>query len=186
MRGYQACWLTCVVTLTILATAVAWVVESPWLLLTELLVIGTLGLAFGVGWEDDAARKWPSGRAWGSRGVVTAVLLTGLPPVLGQWSLLVIGGVGLTHPALVQALVRRWSPWRGREATGELAELSEDQLAHRWRYSSVAVRSTWLSPSELLALVEDRQRLLDEIERRDPDNFAAWLSDPGGRQAQGR
>ena len=188
MRGYAACWRACVVTITGLAAAIAWLVESPWLLLAEVLVIGTLGFAFGLGWEEDPDRTWPSGRAWAVRGLVVAVLLTGLPPALGQWSLLVILVLGVTHPTLVRALGRRLWPWRARSpgsAGGELADLSTEQLEHRWRYTSMAMRTSW-RPDETLALVEDRQRLLDEIERRDPENFSAWLSGRGGRQSQGR
>ncbi len=170
--------------ITGLAAVVAWVAESPWLLLAEGLAIGSMGLAFGATWEEDPARRWATGRWWAARGLVVAVMLTGLPPIMGGWSLLVIVGVGASHPAGVRELVRRVQRWRDPGAAGPFTDLSDDQLARRWRYSSVAVRSSWRSPVEVLELVQERQRLLDEIERRDPEDVRLWLSGRGGRQAQ--
>lgn len=182
MRAYRACWTLAVVTVGGLAAAVAWLVEAPWLLLLEAGTVATVGATFGATWEEDPARRWATSWRWARRGLVLAVLLTGLPPFMGAWALLVIVAVSVTHPEVVQALLRRLSRARGAGVGVRLEELSHEQLSRQWRASTLAVRSSWRTPGEVLELVQERVRLLDELERRDPEGFSQWLA--GGRQAQ--
>ena len=182
MRAYRAGWTLAVVTVGGLAAAVEWLVLTTWLLLLEAATVATVGAAFGATWEEDPDRRWATGWRWARRGLVLSVLLTGLPPVMGAWALLVIVSVSVTHPALVQALVRRLNRRRRTCVGDRLEELSDEQLSRQWRASTLAVRSSWRTPGEVLELVQERVRLLDELERRDPEGFSQWLA--GGRQAQ--
>jgi hypothetical protein len=59
-------------------------------------------------------------------------------------------------------------------------------LARRWKYTTIAVHSSWRTPAELLLVVHEREQLLDELERRDPDAFRDWLVSSGWRQPQHR
>jgi len=162
-------------TVTGVAVVVGWQVESPWLLLAEVATLGTMGAAFGITWEDDPARRRVAAVTWATRAVVLALLLTGLPPVMGAWSLLVVVGLGLLSPELVRVLARRVRE-RREPPPVEHPALGDDELARRWRSTTLAVQSTWRTPAELLLVVQERQRLLDEIDRRDPEGFSRWLT----------
>jgi len=57
----------------------------------------------------------------------------------------------------------------------ELRILTEDELRERWRVSCDELQKH--PPSVLRAdVLAERQRLLDEIERRNPAAFSAWLT----------
>ena len=136
--------------------------------------------------EDDPARRWRVGRAWARRGIVAAVVLIGLPHLIGPWSLLVLVAMGTLSPAVVRAAARHSSRRRDATVGDAVRGLSDDALARRWRGSSVAVRSSWRTPAEVLALVLERQRLLDELELRDPEGFTRWLVAAGWRESPSR
>lgn len=56
----------------------------------------------------------------------------------------------------------------------ELCMLTDEQLCEAWRSSTTALRGG--SPHRLKRTVEDRQRYLDELERRNPNGIAVWLA----------
>jgi len=183
MRTYRAWWTAMTVTVTGFAVVVGWTVESPWLLLAEVAMLGTMGAAFGITWEDDPARRRGAAVTWAIRAVLLALLLTGLPPVMGAWSLLVVVGLVLLAPELVLVLARQVRK-RREAAPVEHPTLGEDDLARRWRSTTIAVQSTWRTPAEVLIVVQERQRLLDEIDRRDPEGFSRWLTGGAAHDAQ--
>jgi hypothetical protein len=53
--------------------------------------------------------------------------------------------------------------------------LTEERLSGAWRTSFLALQSR-PPTTQALATVEERQRYLDEFERRNPRGFAAWLA----------
>ncbi|ELB92749.1 hypothetical protein Rwratislav_12393 [Rhodococcus wratislaviensis IFP 2016] len=55
------------------------------------------------------------------------------------------------------------------------AELSDDALCRGWRTSFAKLQNT-ASVTDRLRLARIRQQYLDEIERRDPQGFAAWFT----------
>jgi hypothetical protein len=61
--------------------------------------------------------------------------------------------------------------------------LNNHDLCHAWRCSFVALEDA-ASPVERIRVVLLRQRYLDEMDRRDPDAFGAWLAS-GARAAGG-
>lgn len=56
---------------------------------------------------------------------------------------------------------------------------TDEELCRRWQASFVGVRHHD-SPPLIHTLVADRQRCLDELQRRDPGAFAAWLASAPG------
>lgn len=52
---------------------------------------------------------------------------------------------------------------------------TDEQLCHDWCDSYRALESTY-SGRKFDRIVEDRRRYLDELERRNPAGFAAWLA----------
>ena len=64
----------------------------------------------------------------------------------------------------------------------ELTALDDDELCLAWRRSFVMLNAAG-SPCERLLLVKQRQRYLDELERRSPDGLASWLT--SGARAPG-
>ncbi|SDD08616.1 hypothetical protein [Actinokineospora iranica] len=60
--------------------------------------------------------------------------------------------------------------------------LSTPDLCARWNAGLDALR-TAATPAEAAAILRDRQRCLDELERRDPDGFRRWLATPGADPA---
>ncbi len=63
-------------------------------------------------------------------------------------------------------------PW---EPTLDLHLLTDDQLGHAWRCSSLAVSSP-TDRRDLMRAVDERQRYLEELERRQPGLLGAWLA----------
>jgi hypothetical protein len=63
----------------------------------------------------------------------------------------------------------------------ELRELTDDQLCQAWRASTVSLREH-PSGEELTRTVEQRQAVLDELERRNPGGLTTWLAS-GARAA---
>jgi len=63
----------------------------------------------------------------------------------------------------------------------ELRLLTDEQLCRRWRSSYVALQGP-VSAARMMRTVEERQRCLDELERRNATGLAAWFAS-GARAA---
>ena len=63
------------------------------------------------------------------------------------------------------------------------ARLTTPQLCALWRKSRAGLRSA-LTPDAVAEVVTARERLLDELERREPQVMAEWL-DGGGVEPEG-
>jgi hypothetical protein len=61
------------------------------------------------------------------------------------------------------------------EPTFDLYLLTDDQLAHAWRCSGLAVSSP-TDRRALMRAIDERQRYLEELERRQPGLLGAWLA----------
>ena len=66
----------------------------------------------------------------------------------------------------------------GRQERVELDLLDDVALCRTWRHSFLRVESA-ASADTLHTVAEHRRRCLDEIERRNPAGFAAWLASGG-------
>lgn len=56
-----------------------------------------------------------------------------------------------------------------------LSDLTDEQLCLEWRASYVALQGP-VSHRQLIRIVRERQGYLDELERRSPQGFTAWLA----------
>jgi len=56
----------------------------------------------------------------------------------------------------------------------DLSTVTDEQLCYRWRVSYLALLDS--SPDQMKQTVVERERYLDEFERRDRTRFAAWLA----------
>ena len=62
----------------------------------------------------------------------------------------------------------------------EVARLTDTQLCQSWCASYMVLHQR-PSPVQMIATVAERQRYLDEFERRNASGFAAWLASGGAR-----
>ncbi len=128
--------------------------------------------------------------------IIAAFLLSGSEAGgAGAWLAAIVGSLGSLAVAL---LLRRGLRRVPRPTEAQLAELgrslayanplfvpfeptfhlyllTDDQLAHTWRCSAVAVSSPD-DQRDLIRAVDERQRYLEELERRQPGLIGAWLA----------
>ncbi|HET9841250.1 MAG TPA: hypothetical protein VFQ01_04520 [Nocardioides sp.] len=57
--------------------------------------------------------------------------------------------------------------------------LTDEQLSRGWQTSARTLRRR-ISPAQKVAVVRERQRYLEEFERRNPTGFEAWLTSSSG------
>ncbi|HYF72810.1 MAG TPA: hypothetical protein VD864_08305 [Nocardioides sp.] len=185
-RRYRVLW-NAVVVLLVGVGIVAGSVAIGWApLLGVTVCLAVLGAAFGVAWvEPDGDRRLACsvGARYGAAG---AVVVAGLPAIVDGWTAVVLVVMAVTAPPVVELVLRGL---RGRSAArlvDDPTRLSERDLAERWRSSYDEMHRAEASTEELLQVVAERARLLDELERRDPRRFRAWLAEtaetrPGSR-----
>ncbi|MBI2242727.1 MAG: hypothetical protein HYU55_01780 [Nocardioides sp.] len=176
MRRYRAGWNGVVILLVAVGTA-AGSVAIGWAPLVGITAcLAVLGAAFGVAWvEPDGDRRLAA--TTGARyGAAAATILAGFPALIDGWTALVLITTTLTAPPILEQLRRSL---HGKSAPGTVDDptrLSERDLAERWRSSYDEVHRADATPRELLDVIAERGRLLDELERRDPRRFRAWLA----------
>jgi hypothetical protein len=174
MRTYRDTWRAAVVVVTA-ASVVPALRSSGWTAVVLVAVLASTGAAFAWCWFEDRDIRGPAAvrsALWCGCG---SAITVGLAPVIGTWSLLVLVVAGLTSPLVVTAALRPWTARRAGRPTRVLGQMSDRDLERRWRHTTRRVRSRGLPPAAVAELVEERAGLLDELERRDPDRFAAWL-----------
>jgi hypothetical protein len=158
----------------------------------------------GFGPPDRASGKGPRifantrhpGFLVGTGAFAVALVVTGFVVLLGAASgpiilVLLLGAAAIrlrryTHRPMPVDVVR--SPASARvDAPAELvpADLPLQELSRQWRRSHGALLATSSGPARA-EILDLRELLLTELERRDPDGFARWLdsgvragSDPG-------
>jgi hypothetical protein len=143
-------------------------------------------------------------------GVAVGVCLgaaAGLVAGLGSLGVLILLGLAVTSPVVLSRLEGRWRavPPRGRSfdagppepeppdevaaptpmiepAPADVRALDDAELCLEWRRSFVRLE-TVRGAAARLAVVEQRQRYLDELQRRHTDAFQKWLQ--SGARASG-
>jgi len=185
MRIYRSVWNTTVALVALLAL-VAGGTHLGWLvLLGTCAALAFLGGLTGFTWVEGERRAAATLSTAGWFGTA-ALLLLGLPSVIGGWVLLVLAGIAASCPPAVQALVKLTRDRRPAPVGAPPDHLSERDLERRWRQTTEQVRNPGLAASATLRLVVERQWLLDELERRDPELFSARLVRAGWRAAPDR
>jgi hypothetical protein len=170
-----------------------------------LVAVGVAGgvsaaLAAGVVREAPVSGRRNVGEtAWLSAACTIGVLLVvaGIAAVAGGVVAAIVAVAGaLAGGAVVLLRNRRRRPGAERAAAGwpppasagtargmaaparpmpPVAALPTSALGREWLRSTMALNAK-LQPAARAAIVRRRQETLDELERRDPDGFARWLS----------
>lgn len=176
-RRYRVLWNAVVVALVGVGV-VAGVAEVGWAALAGITgCLAVLGAAFGVAWvEPDGDRRIACsvGARYGAAG---AVVVAGVPAIIGGWTAVVLVAMTVTAPPIVQLMFRGLGGGCPARAVDDPTRLSERDLAERWRSSYDEVLRADASTDEVLEVVAERARLLDELERRDPRGFRSWLAE---------
>lgn len=186
MRTYRGLWGTVTAVLLTAALAAAGLSIGWYAVLATVAGMSAVGAVTGFALVED-----PRGRPraiavlafWCGAG---GVFIVGLPPLFGPWSLLVLVAVGGLCPAAVLATTRDRRYRRPVRTIDQLQRLSESDMERRWLRTSQDLRDRRSDTPAVLALVEERSILLDELERRDPQGFAALLVRAGWRDPQDR
>jgi hypothetical protein len=142
------------------------------------------GAVVSFAWVEDPKRRW---RTMGDLALwfgVGAVLMLGLPAAFGPWALFVLIAIGAGCPPLLELMLRELRQRRPVESPGTVHRLEAGDLERRWVRTSRELRERRGEVDAVLALVQERERLLDEIERRDPAGFDAVLVRAGWREPQ--
>jgi hypothetical protein len=143
------------------------------------LLAATLGL-FAASFAYVVFEESPDRRLWIWRLVLWcglgAPLVDGLTTALGPMGLLVVLVLAVTSPAAASLVRRRLAVRAGRSPVAPMATQSERALLRRWEGTSAALQRGRMTVAARVALVEERSRLLDELEQRDPDRFQDWVA----------
>lgn len=185
MEVYRSVWNTIVAVLAPIAFVAAARTTGWFTPVVVTVAMTSVGALFGFVWnEDPLVRRRTTLRVAVWFGM-SGLLLVGLTPVLQQWGLLILLVLGGTSPDLLERCLVLYDARRHRGADPGLEELTYRELERRWRTTTWRVRSTALPVRDRLELVSQRGRLLDELERRDPDRFEGYLVRAGWREPQG-
>jgi hypothetical protein len=81
----------------------------------------------------------------------------------------------LVSPVLVEPCRAQFVAWSSRRRGGPPESLTTRDLRRRWEWTTAEVLHPGASVARRLVLVEERRRLLDEIQQRDLEHFDDWL-----------
>jgi hypothetical protein len=208
MKVYQTVWLVLSIPLALVGMSLALVLSPTGLaaLFIAFAVVGAILLPcavseFGERPPRDRVRLAVGGALIGG---TTAGAFAGFVVLLGAGAFLLAVLVLGSSPSAVRAYSRwlRSAPtpstaqldaWARALAytspdyapfqpPSELDELTDEQLCQAWRASYMSLQQQ-PSANHKIATVAERQKYLDEFERRNPHGFVAWLA--SGARAPG-
>jgi hypothetical protein len=146
----------------------------------DLRQTATVSVALGLGGTAAAGLV----AALGALGVLLVVVLVLTSPqadLLGRARRL--AGPPAAPPPLEHLPPRHDVPaLQGALACEDLSALDDTELVLAWRHSFLQLEGA-VGELDRLRVVDERQRLLDELERRFPEGVARWLA--SGARAQG-
>jgi hypothetical protein len=211
MKAYRVAWLVLCVLLVIIGVSVAFFL-SPAALACIFLVLSAAGSIATVCLvrDDRGSSRRNRTRLVVNSAVVTGATggaFVGFAVLLGAGAFLLVALVVASSPyavgsysrwlksgphpsaAQVDALARalayaspEYIPVAWAPEPGELEQLTDEQLCQQWRASYMALQQR-TSMAKTIETVAERQRYLDEFERRNARGFAAWLT--SGARAPG-
>ena len=208
MTAYRVVWLVVCAVLALVGGSVA-LVLSPAALASLFVAFGVVGtiLALCVA-SDDGEIPSPHRMRLVAKGALvggtTAGAFAGFAVLLGGGVFWLVISVLASSPYAVNTY-RRWlgstptpttsqldalarafayaSPENvAMQQIPDLPGLNDEQLCQGWRASYMALQQQ-PSTTQTIATVAQRQRYLDEFDRRNPSGFAAWLA--AGARAPG-
>lgn len=178
MRVYAWVWHLSAAALAGLA-GLTLVVTAGWG--TAFATAGAVAMLAGVlsyAWRESFGPPSLSVPGWTVGSAAGAVMFVGLPLMMERLAFVVLIILGVTSPPLVRRLGRRPASGGGVVPRTPAPEPQADPLlAHAWLDTTLRLHEA-STPAEVLAVVEERARLLDELEQRDPAAFHAWLGPP--------
>ena len=159
--------------------------RPPGLVAVGLAAVVSACLAAGVARESRAGQQAVVDAAWKAGAATVAVLLvlSGTAVLGGAVLTLVVAG-GAVGTWTVVWLVRSsprtslsvvTGPGRPAVPLPPVSALSTEALGQEWARTTTALSGP-LDARTREAIVLRREQTLDELERRDPDGFARWLS----------
>jgi hypothetical protein len=209
MKVYRALWISVCSPLIVVGVSAAAVLApaalGPWFVLIAL-VGAILSLRAASWFAERPLRTRPRLMICSALiGAATACAIGGFAILWGAAVLLLMFIVGATSPAFLRAC-DRWlngpadpsttqlDDW-GREyvsaspgddtsvlqahTSQALSDLTNMQLCRAWRVSHWALKNA-STVAEMMATVAERQKYLDEFERRNASGFAAWIGSDVG------
>ncbi len=204
MRFYRKLWVIAAVAANTTCTGVALLAFTLgtlfWAALISALVAGAAGILSSTRQElgDPLPRTGSSlacgayigvatmgaGEAVGPVGVLFVLAWVVASPPVVEWLYARMAGAKSSEPAHMRdarapASVHPPRQWTHR--TSPASDMTDQELIFMWRLSFVQITGAQ-STADVFAACENRARLLDEIERRDPVGFCAWMNS-GARAA---
>jgi hypothetical protein len=139
------------------------------------LTMSAFGGLFGFVLAEDPVDR----RLWTRR----AIVWSGLGAVAAYSLMTTWGGVGaavggalvLTSPVVLGAARGFFVSWSSRRTSGPPEALATRDLHRRWECTTAEVLHPHTSLPRKVMLAEERRHLLDELQRRDPAGFDAWI-----------
>ena len=182
--GMRRVWQGWSVTLAVSAVLLSVLLHVVPVLLFVTAVMVFLGgliawtVADGLG--RDGRHALEQGLLWGGVGGAAAA---GWISALHWWGFVLTMTAVLTQPDLVRAV--RGLVHRRLAPPVPLDRLPDADLRRRWQESTARLRRTGAvsSPADvaqMVALLEERAEILDEVESRDPGGFDRWITDEAG------
>jgi hypothetical protein len=185
-------WRILVVVVLSVGVAAAPTLLEWGFMVTLVLTMAFIGGTYGALWGE----AFPDTRRPVLHGIVAGPLcslgMIGVIHLLDAFGGLLLLGVAVTSPWVIEPLVRTLgrrreerrpqvisADARGSDFRLQLADLPASALARAWADTDRDLRTTH-STRRWLVLAEARGLILDEVERRDPDAFAAWLATAPG------
>lgn len=209
---YRRVWLVVTVTVVGLGWVGALMTRPAPVVFWTYVVTGTMAGLGAVMYQLGDGHTVPAASVVARRVVVFGavfaavfVALTGYVAMLGGWALVVLMPLPLTSPALRVALSRHFDVDDAGVAVGrpepsaagppseptssstrvepprQACTMATQDLCHAWRVSYVRLQRA-RSETVRARIVAARQTYLDELARRNPDGFEAWLQ-AGARAA---
>ena len=173
---YRTLWAVLATLVVAVAAMAGWVSIGWGPVLATTVCVAVLGGAFGVAWVEEPEARRPAAIRGAGYGAGGALIVSGLPAVIGGWAILVLVLLAASAPAVVDALLNELGKRREAQEADDLGRLSDRDLSRLWRTTYDAVSCSSSSAQQRLRVAQQRARLLDELERRDPRRFHAWLA----------
>lgn len=187
MSRYRVVWRVTWLSLAVAGGAMSAMLLPLAVVIAAFLCAGLLAASTTVavlGGQEDVKHGHVANRCAvnGLVGGVAMAAFLGLSTVIGGAILGLLVLAGITSPPAVAFCVRQLRRERQPGPDGEPAAdagdpamraLSNAELCAAWCASFTELREA--SPSQVLRIVQTRQRYLDELERRDSVGLHAWL-----------